>query len=67
MYECGPCCEGMERIDIYSGKNHHLHVYLRITTCYLFGPLLKAIRFVNSVFTIFSLRKQGTPHQTLPS
>ena len=23
---CGPCCEGMERIDIYSGKNHHLHV-----------------------------------------
>ena len=28
---------------------------------------LKAIRFVNSVCTIFSLRKQGTPHQTFPS
>ena len=27
-------------------------------------PLLKVIRFVNSVCTIFSLRKQGTPHQT---
>ena len=28
---------------------------------------LKAIRFVNSVCTIFSLRKQGTPHETFPS
>ena len=27
---------------------------------------LKAIRFVNSVCTIFSLKKQGTPHQTFP-
>ena len=28
---------------------------------------LKAIHFENSVCTIFSLRKQGTPHQTFPS
>ena len=28
---------------------------------------LEAIHFVNSVCTIFNLRKQGTPHQTFPS
>ena len=55
---CGPCCEGMERIDIYSGKNHHLHVYLRITTCYLFGPLLCFAVF-SSVSLVIVFMLQG--------
>ena len=46
---------------------HLLEYYISlIEMSEISNHLLKAIRFVNSVCTIFILRKQDTPHQTVP-